>query len=58
MLQTTTKQPNNYLIIEPLQIFCWTYWTLLNLEIGNNKVFLERSLGAEPPLQCILSIQS
>ena len=22
-----TKQPNNYPIIEPLQIFCWTYWT-------------------------------
>jgi hypothetical protein len=22
-----TKQTDNYPIIEPLQIFCWTYWT-------------------------------
>ena len=25
--ERTNNQPNNYPIIEPLQIFCWTYWT-------------------------------
>ena len=24
----TNKQPNNHSIIVPLQIFCWTYWTV------------------------------
>ena len=36
MRQPNKQQKNNYPIIEPLQIFCWTYWTLLSLEIGNN----------------------